>query len=342
VTSLNSPRSVGPGGSPAPGGVAEPVESGGVAGRGESGGVAELGESGGLARPGEPCGVAGPGESGGVARPGEPCGVAGPGESGGVARPGEPGGPGGPGGFSGDGPAAVVLREPIGDGPEWDAALGPLLLRHGLGGAVDILRVHSPAPTAAFSRRDTLRPGYARAAEVVAQGGFVPVIRPQGGSLAAYGPGSVVIDHVHRSGASPPDPGPRFRHFALMHAAVLKGLGVPVQIGPVPHEYCPGEYSLNAAGAKIVGSAQRVTRDGWLFSTVIQVTGASGLRPVLIPAYRELGHDFDPGTVGALEDTVPGLTVPVVTAAVLAAYGFSGPPARLPSSWPDDHRKPPS
>ncbi|MEU4163487.1 hypothetical protein [Actinoplanes sp. NPDC026670] len=204
--------------------------------------------------------------------------------------------------------------------PEHDMALGPRLLREGLGDAQDILRIYSPQPTAAFSRRDTLRPGYQRAADAVQLKGFLPVVRPQGGSLAAYHPGSVVVDHVHRAVGEPLEPVERFQRFAAMHAALLVALGADARIGPVPGEYCPGDYSINAGGAKIVGSAQRVTRDGWLFSTVIQVTGAARLREVLIPAYAELGYDFEPATVGALEDVVAGATVPAVADAVRAAY----------------------
>jgi octanoyl-[GcvH]:protein N-octanoyltransferase len=204
--------------------------------------------------------------------------------------------------------------------PAHDMALGPRLLRDGLGDARDILRIYSPQPTAAFSRRDTLRPGYPRAAAAVERFGFLPVVRPQGGSLAAYHPGSVVVDHVHRAAGEPLEPVERFQRFAALHAEVLAGLGADARIGPVPGEYCPGDYSINAGGAKIVGSAQRVTRDGWLFSTVIQVSGAARLREVLTPAYAELGYDFEPSTVGALEDTVPGVTTATVAAAVRAAY----------------------
>jgi octanoyl-[GcvH]:protein N-octanoyltransferase len=204
--------------------------------------------------------------------------------------------------------------------PAYDMALGPQLLRDGLGDARDILRIYSPQPTAAFSRRDTLRPGYQRAADAVERYGFAPVVRPQGGSLAAYHPGSVVVDHVHRAPGEPLQPVERFQRFAAMHAEVLTALGADARIGPVPGEYCPGDYSINAGGAKIVGSAQRVTRDGWLFSTVIQVGGAARLREVLTPAYAALGYDFEPHTVGALEDTVPGVTAPAVVAAVRAAY----------------------
>ncbi|GAA1656975.1 lipoate--protein ligase family protein [Actinoplanes couchii] len=214
----------------------------------------------------------------------------------------------------------VLVGDEMAGGPAEDVALGPWLLRHGQGDARDILRVFSPAPTAAFSRRDTRLPGYERAAHAVRKLGFEPVVRPQGGSLAAYHRGSVVVDHVHREPAASPDPVERFQRFARLHADLLAGLGVDARIGAVPGEYCPGEYSINAGGVKIVGSAQRVTRDGWLFSTVIQVSGTATLRAVLTEAYRELGYDFDPATVGTLEDVVPGLTVDVVTAAVLDAY----------------------
>jgi lipoate-protein ligase A len=220
----------------------------------------------------------------------------------------------------------------LGD-PAADAALGPLLLRRGLGEADEILRIYSPVPTAAFSRRDTLRPGYPRAAAVAREHGFVPVVRPQGGSLAAYHRASVVIDHVRREPGSVTGPVQRFREFAVRHAEVLGKLGADARIGAVPGEYCPGEYSINAGGRhKIVGSAQRVTRDGWLFSTVIQVGGTARLREVLTDAYRELGYDFDPATVGALEDTVAGVTVEAVTEAMLAAYDAPRPAAALPAS----------
>ncbi|GAB1641293.1 biotin/lipoate A/B protein ligase family protein [Krasilnikovia sp. MM14-A1259] len=226
----------------------------------------------------------------------------------------------------------VLLDEETAGGPAHDVALGPLLLRHGVGEARDILRIYSPEPTAAFSRRDTRRPGYPAAADAVRRFGFAPVVRPQGGSLAAYHQGSVVVDHVHRAEQAAPDPVARFRRFAEMHAELLVWLGAPARIGPVAGEYCPGEYSINAGGMKIVGSAQRVTRDGWLFSTVIQVTGSGRLREVLNGAYRELGYDFEPATVGAVDDVVSGVTVQAVTAAVRAAYGLTGPVVPVPAA----------
>ncbi len=216
----------------------------------------------------------------------------------------------------------LLAGDPLPGGPAEDVTLGQRLLRDGLGPDPELLRAYSPAPTAAFSRRDTLRPGYEAAVAAVRELGFTPVVRPQGGSLAVYHRGSVVVDHVLRTPDASRDPIERFRRFAALHAAVLTGLGADARIGAVPGEYCPGDHSVNLGGTrKVVGSAQRVTRDGWLFSSIVQVTGASALRGPLTAAYARLGYDFDPATVGTLEDDLPGVTVEAVTAALLAAYG---------------------
>jgi len=42
---------------------------------------------------------------------------------------------------------------------------------------------------------------------------------------------------------------------------------------------------------------------------------------VLVPASVALGYDLDPTTVGAVEDSVPGITTAQVTTAVTDAYG---------------------
>lgn len=215
--------------------------------------------------------------------------------------------------------------------PAFDVALGPVLLRCGLGDAEEIVWVHHPAPTAAFSRRDTRRPGFAGAAAAARRVGFTPVVRPQGGRLAAYHGGSVVVDHVVRT--SDPHAGmqDRFRRYAEAYASVLGGLGADVRVGRVAGEYCPGDFSLNIGGTrKVAGAAQRVTRHGWLFSTVVQAAGGAVLREVLTAAYAELGYDLEPGTVGALEDAAP-VGPRDVAAAVMSLYTAETPlPVVLP------------
>ncbi len=205
--------------------------------------------------------------------------------------------------------------------PREDVVLGPALLRHGLDDAAEIIRIHVPEPTAAFSRRDSRRPGFRAAVRAAEAAGFTPVLRGPGGRLAAYHRGSVVVDHVMRLPNAPAGMNERFELYSDLHARVLSGLGLDAQVGELDGEYCPGSYTVNAAGiAKIVGSAQRITRDGWLFSSVVQVSGSAVLREVLVDTHRALGYELEESTVGAVDDFVPGVTVQAVAQAFRQAY----------------------
>jgi lipoate-protein ligase A len=219
-------------------------------------------------------------------------------------------------------PHRVFLDEDraLGNAPA-DVALGPALLREGLAGAAEVIRIFTPEPTAAFSRRDSLHRGFRAAVQAAEAAGFAPVLRGPGGRLAAYHRGSVVIDHVVRMPDSSAGTTERFELYAEQHAGVLRDLGVDARIGELDGEYCPGAFSVNAAGrAKIIGSAQRVTRDGWMFSSVVQVNGSRELREVLRETYEALGYRLELSTVGALEDFVPGVTTEAVTLAFRRLY----------------------
>ena len=97
-------------------------------------------------------------------------------------------------------PPLLVLAEPAHPGgPVHDVALPTVVLRLGLPDGDEVLRVYSPDPTAAFTRRDSRSPGYDAAVALARASGFAPVVRPQGGRVAAYHRGSVVIDHVQRT-----------------------------------------------------------------------------------------------------------------------------------------------
>ena len=95
----------------------------------------------------------------------------------------------------------------------------------------------------------------------------------------------------------------------------------PDGVGPVPREFCPGEFTVNARGAiKLVGTAQRVLRHASLLAASVAVSRAERVRAVLVDVYQALELDMDPATVGAVADEVPGVTVDDVERAVLAAY----------------------
>ncbi|MYU21263.1 lipoate--protein ligase family protein [Streptomyces sp. SID8352] len=183
-----------------------------------------------------------------------------------------------------------------------------------------------PPPTAAFSSRDALLPGYARARADLEAHGFAPMVRPVGGHLAVYDQGALVVhlaaphpvarDHIRE----------RFEIFGAVLADTLRAFGVDARVGPVPGEYCDGAYSVNDAGrAKIVGTGQRITRAGYLLSAVVSVLKPSRVRAALEVGYADLGLDLRPETVGCVADSTPGVTVEEVRNELVATLARTLP-----------------
>jgi lipoate-protein ligase A len=114
----------------------------------------------------------------------------------------------------------------------------------------------------------------------------------------------------------------RFDRFGTLFVDAFRGLGIDASIGAVPGEYCPGAHSVNARHRiKLVGTAQRVIRDAWLFSALVVVDDSELLKPVLRQVYERLEQPFDPASVGSLAEEAPGLTVADAERAVLDALG---------------------
>jgi lipoate-protein ligase A len=218
-----------------------------------------------------------------------------------------------------------LLRASVPGRPAVDAALGPVLLEHAGGFAEPVLRVSRPAPTVGFGRLDRIRPGYGAAVLAARPHGFEPVLRAPGGHAAAYHHGSVVLELV----AAEPDPMPRLRQrFASTAQALtdaLRACGVDARLGPVPGEYCPGEYTVNGEGrVKLAGIAQRVLRDAWMVGAEVVVEDGEPVRRVLADVYAALELDFDVATAAAVEELAPGVTVDDVERAIVEAFPVAG------------------
>jgi octanoyl-[GcvH]:protein N-octanoyltransferase len=213
----------------------------------------------------------------------------------------------------------LVVRETAARPPALEVAVAHALLeRPELG---PVLRLYRPAPTVAFGRLDTLRPGYGAAVTAAHEHGFEPVLRAPGGHAVAYHEGCLGIDEVIPEADPIAGMHDRFAATGELLAAALRSLGVDSRVGRVPREFCPGDFTVNARGrVKLVGTAQRVVRHGSLLAGSVAVTGASQLRAVLDDVYRALGLDWDPATVAAVEDEVAGVRLEAVERAVLAAY----------------------
>src|SRR4051794_16352320 len=177
-----------------------------------------------------------------------------------------------------------------------------LVRRAGAGDISEALRCYRPtAPVVVFGRRDTRLPGFANAVRAAVDAGFQTAVRAVGGRAVAYTENALVIDHVRHEPNAGAELEDRFVDQGGKVASVLRQLGVDAHVGAVPGEYCPGAHSVNARGAtKLVGTAQRVVRNGWLFSTLVTVDDDLVLRPVLQAVYGHLGLAFDPASVGSV------------------------------------------
>lgn len=177
-----------------------------------------------------------------------------------------------------------------------------------------LVRLYRPIATMSFGQQDVRLAGYQAARAASNHHNFVPVVRKVGGRAAAYHEDSLVIDHIQPEADAIFGFKQRFEYFGELFTTVLRRLGVPAGVGEIPGEYCAGEYSVHAVlkpthRIKLAGTAQRVVKGAWLFSTSLVVENGTAIRNVLTDVYDHLGLDFLPETAGAVEDGAPGVTV---------------------------------
>ncbi|GAA4118503.1 lipoate--protein ligase family protein [Enteractinococcus coprophilus] len=177
-----------------------------------------------------------------------------------------------------------------------------------------LVRIYRPEPTVSFGQQDVRMTGYNAAQQRSRQHGFKSMVRKVGGRAAAYHRGSLLIDHIQPADHAMVGFKSRFEYFGALFTNVLTRLGVQAAVGEIPGEYCAGEYSVHGVLApnlriKLAGTAQRVVKGAWLFSTSLIVQDAEPIRNVLTDVYEALGIEFDPQTAGAVEDGAAGVTV---------------------------------
>ena len=219
--------------------------------------------------------------------------------------------------------SVTLLESSFADRPAFDTGLSRALLEEVAAGTQrEALRLHTPGDVVAFSVLDRARPGFDEAVKAARNAGFGAVLRLAGGRAAVFHSQTIAFAWC----IADPEPRIRIRERFIEAARIiveaLASLGVDARIGEVEGEYCPGEHSVNARGrAKLMGVGQRIVRGSAHVGGVV-VVGASGrVRDALVPVYEAMGFEWDPSTVGAVEDEVPGVTSAEVLDALRTAWG---------------------
>lgn len=206
----------------------------------------------------------------------------------------------------------------VGDGAE-EAATSLALLHAVAAGIVpETIRVHHTDPVVAFGRRDVVTPGYRAAVAATRSCGFEPVERLAGGRAAVFHRNTLAFAWASRVDDARTGVAARFEWLSDVVTCALRRLGAPAEIGAVPGEYCPGAYSVylrghatqsdrRVLGRKVMGVGQRLVRRGAHVGGVIVVRDPDSIRSVLSPVYSRLGIEWDPATVGSLDEAVPGV-----------------------------------
>lgn len=219
-----------------------------------------------------------------------------------------------------------LLREGFPDRPEMGPSLSRVLLDQVANGQRPAtIRLSRPGRVVAFGRRDVVSPGYRAAIGAATGAGFPGMERLAGGRAAAFTEGALSLTFTVPDARPAERTDQRFSEFTSLVRDAFADLGADARIGAVPGEYCPGDYSVNGGGRiKLAGVGQRMIRGGAHVGFVILVSGSGMVADLLAPVYEALGLEFDRGTVGSLEDEVPGVGTEDVESALLRRIALTG------------------
>lgn len=201
-----------------------------------------------------------------------------------------------------------LLREAWPDRPEMGPAVSRALLeRVARGEIAETIRLSRPGRVVAFGRQDVVSRRYPEAVAAARAAGYEAMERLAGGRAALYFEGALSLTHTVPDPEPPQRTKARFAEICDLLRESFAALGVDARVGEVPGEYCPGAYSVNAAGrVKLAGVGQRMIRGGAHVGVVIVVRGSAEVRRVLTPVYSALELEWRPETTGAVLEEADG------------------------------------
>lgn len=215
-----------------------------------------------------------------------------------------------------------LVREGFPERMTLDTAVSRVLLSQAAAApGPETLRLSVPGRAVAFGKHDVVSAGFDQAVAATRAAGFQPFVRLAGGRAAVFHEQSVAVSWTMPD--KHPIEGIRTRFAAVAGALTnaMVSLGISAEIGPLPGEYCPGDYSIHVGSVKIAGLGQRLVRSAAHVGGVIVVGNGAAVGDVLVPVYKAMRLDWNPETVGALTDTVAGIDPETVIEAIVAQLG---------------------
>lgn len=188
----------------------------------------------------------------------------------------------------------------------------------------ETLRLFVPSPVLAFGPQDLRCENFSKAVDYSFKHGFSPVKRLAGGRAAVFHRGTLGFSWTIPDDSPQQNVESRFKLVSKLILDSLKALGYSANVGEVPGEYCPGQYSINIEGRyKVMGVGQRIVRGAAHIGGVLVIDDQDSIRSVLVDVYRQLDIQWDPNTVGSLNQKILGekrTTVEIVREAIISVF----------------------
>ena len=199
-------------------------------------------------------------------------------------------------------PLFVIRDQNTGDGPLDTATSRAVLRAVSAHDMPETFEVGLSSRVLAFGKHDTSSPGFARSVEVADEHGFEPTVRIAGGRAAVFHETTIRFGWTRlvEDPASTMHEG--FRALSGVVVDTLGDFGIHAEIGEIPGEYCPGQYSVHIGNKKVMGVGQRLTRNAAHVGGVIVLSNSEVINEVLIPIYELLDIPMAPEATGSVAD----------------------------------------
>ena len=166
-----------------------------------------------------------------------------------------------------------------------------------------VLRLYEGHTQVAFGPSDIRKPGYQLAVQEAKKKKFFVVNRLTGGHAVTFHDGILAFAFMFHDREARSKMHYYFNFVSSILQDALGSLGFACNVGELTGEYCPGQYSINIENKiKIAGIAQRIVANAVYVGGFIAVSNADLIKEILVPVYSHLEIDWNPNTVGSLEN----------------------------------------